>query len=113
MTVSYKLAEHIINYYKYLIGKPFNTSVAEIEIINLVVAPSDEMQLEVFVKEMQTTMSYHKALSVSGYDPEQVVVLVMGSHINYPDIRVNQDIDLYLRKNFIERVYLNPYYFVD
>ncbi len=112
MTVSYKLAENIINYYKYLIGKPFNTSVAEIEIINLVVAPSDHVQFDQFIKEMQTTMSYHKALAVSGYDPENVMVLVMGGHINYPDIRVSQDIDLYLRKNFIERVYLNPYYFV-
>jgi hypothetical protein len=111
MTISYKFAENIINYYKFLIGKPFNTSIAEIEIINIVVAPNDESQLEVFLKEMQTTMSYHKALSISGYDPEHVVVLVMGSHIDYPEIRVNQDIDLYLRKNFIERVYLNPYYF--
>lgn len=83
------------------------------EIFNIVIAPEDESKFEVFINEMQTTTDYNKALSVTGYNPNKVILVIMATHIYAPDIRVNQELDQYLRKNHMERVYLNPYYFED
>lgn len=107
------MAEKIIGFYKHLIGKPFKSSVSEMEIINIVIAPEDDSKFEAFIQEMQTTTDYNKALSVTGYNPNRVKLVLMATHIYAPDIRVNQELDQYLRKNHMERVYLNPYYFED
>lgn len=111
MTFTYTTAQHIIRHYRHLIGRPFVSGIGEIEIINLVIAPVDEQQCSVFMAQLENSMDYEKALNVSGYDPQKVIIIIMGSHINAPDIRVNQNFDHYLRKNHIERVYLNLYYF--
>jgi hypothetical protein len=113
MIFTYRTAEKIIRFYTHLIGKPFKSSVSELEIINIVIAPEDESKFESFISEMQTTTDYNKALSVTGYNPNRVKIILMASHIYAPDIRVNQELDQYLRKNHMERVYLNPYYFED
>ncbi len=113
MTFTYRTAEKIIGFYKHLIGKPFKSSISEMEIFNIVIAPDDESKFEVFINEMQSTTDYNKALSVTGYNPNKVILVIMATHIYAPDIRVNQELDQYLRKNHMERVYLNPYYFED
>ena len=81
------------------------------EIINIVIAPEDEKEFDVFIEQMQATTDYNKALSVTGYNPSRVQIVLMATHVYAPDIRVNQELDQYLRKNHMERVYLNPYYF--
>jgi len=113
MIFTFKTAEKIIGFYKHLIGKPFKSSISGLEIINIVIAPEDESKFEVFIEQMQTTTDYVKALSVTGYNPNRVKLVLMASHTQAPDIRVNQELDQYLRKNHLERVYLNPYYFED
>lgn len=113
MTFNYKTAEKIIGFYKHLIGKEFKSSISHLEIINIVIAPDDESKFEVFIHEMQSTTEYVKALSVTGYNPNRIKIVLMASHTQYPDIRINQELDQYLRKNHMERVYLNPYYFED
>ncbi|MES2478183.1 MAG: hypothetical protein V4561_03800 [Bacteroidota bacterium] len=113
MIFTFKTAEKIIGFYKHLIGKPFKSSISGLEIINIVIAPEDDGKFEVFIEEMQTTTDYNKALSVTGYNPNRVKLVLMASHTQAPDIRVNQELDQYLRRNHMERVYLNPYYFED
>lgn len=113
MIFTFKTAEKIIGFYKHLIGKPFKSSISGLEIINIVIAPEDESKFEVFIEEMQLTTDYNKALSVTGYNPNRVKLVLMASHTQAPDIRVNQELDQYLRRNHMERVYLNPYYFED
>lgn len=113
MIFTFKTAEKIIGFYKHLIGKPFKSSISGLEIINIVIAPEDENKFEVFINQMQSTTDYNKALSVTGYNPNRVKLVLMASHTQAPDIRVNQELDQYLRKNHMERVYLNPYYFED
>jgi hypothetical protein len=111
MIFNYKTAEKIIGFYKHLIGRPFKSSISDLEIINIVIAPEDDAKFEIFIEEMQTTTEYNKALSVTGYNPNRVRIILMASHLQDADIRVNQELDQYLRKNHMERVYLNPYYF--
>lgn len=113
MIFTFKTAEKIIGFYKHLIGKPFKSSISGLEIINIVIAPEDESKFEIFISQMQSTTDYNKALSVTGYNPNRVKLVLMASHTQAPDIRVNQELDQYLRKNHMERVYLNPYYFED
>lgn len=113
MIFTYSKAEKIIKFYKHLIGQPFKSSVSELEIINIVIAPEDESKFEVFIEEMQRTTDNERALSVTGYNPNRVIIVLMASHMFAPDIRVNQELDQYLRKNHMKRVYLNPYYFED
>jgi hypothetical protein len=111
MVFNIKTAEKIIDYYKHLIGMPLNVSIADLEIINIVVAPEEEGKFDVFMEEMQKTTEYHQALSVTGYNPNRLKIVLMATHKFEPSIRVNQELDQYLRKNHLERVYLNPYYF--
>lgn len=113
MIFTFRTAEKVIGFYKHLIGKPFKSSISELEIINIVIAPEDENKYDVFIQEMQHTTDYNKVLSITGYNPNRVKIVLMASHLYAPEIRVSQDLDQYLRKNFMERVYLNPYYFED
>lgn len=111
MTFAFDTAEKIIKFYAHFIGQPFKSSIAELQIINIVVAPEDPQKFEVFLREMQTTTDYNKALSMSGYNPNRVQIELLVRHLYAPEIRIHQELDAYLRKNHIERVYLNPYYF--
>lgn len=113
MIFTFKTAEKIIGFYKHLIGQPFKSSISGLEIINIVIAPEDDSKFETFIEQMQVTTDYNKALSVTGYNPNRVKLVLMASHTLVSDIRVNQELDQYLRKNHMERVYLNPYYFED
>lgn len=111
MTFNFQTAEKIIGFYKHLIGQAFQSSIADLVIINIVIAPEDESKFEIFINEIQKTTDYNKALAVTGYNPNKVQIIIMASHVHAPDIRVNQELDQYLRRNHIRRVYLNPYYF--
>lgn len=111
MVFNFKTAEKIIGFYKHLIGQPLNVSIADLEIYNIVIAPEDDAKFENFINEMQSTTEYTKALSVTGYNPNRVRIVLMGTHKYDNSIRVDQELDQYLRKNHLERVYLNPYYF--
>lgn len=113
MTFTFRTAEKIIGFYKHLIGKPFTSSISELEIINIVIAPTDEQLFDTFIQLMQNTTDYHVALAQTGYDLHKVKIVLMATHVYAPEIRVNQELDQYLRKNHMERVYLNPYYFED
>lgn len=111
MIFTYRTAEKIIRFYKHLIGQTFKSSVADLEIINIAIAPEDDQKFAVYLDEIQKTTDHNVALSVTGYNPNRVQIIILASHKFVSDIRVHQELDQYLRKNHMERVYLNPYYF--
>lgn len=111
MVFNFKTAEKIIGFYKHLIGQPMKVSISDLEIFNIVIAPEDEARFDIFIQEMQLTTEYNKALSATGYNPNRVQIILIGVHKYDSSIRVDQELDQYLRKNHLERVYLNPYYF--
>lgn len=111
MIFTYKTAEKIIGFYKHLIGQSFKSSISDLEIINIVIAPEDESKFDIFIDEIQKTTDYNLVLSITGYNPNRVQIVILASHTQISEIRVHQELDQYLRKNHIERVYLNPYYF--
>ena len=107
MTFTFDKAKKMIKHYYYLIGQDILDDFTDHKINYILIAPYDQTQFEIFIGEFNQNTSNKNSLAISGFDKENVRVIL----INHDTFRGNifhYDIDKYLTKKRIDKVYLTP-----
>ena len=100
----FETATKLISHYSYLIGEKISESFPEWNIEYIVIAPFEESQFKIFASEFNQRPNNETALIKSGYDPNKVRVLLV-NHDRFRGTIYNRDIDVYLTKQNIEKIY--------
>lgn len=98
-----KVAEH----YKYLIGSDFDGKKGNHKVTHIAVAPYYSDNLKAFWEHFAAEEDDKRALVLSGYDPQNMLVFVI-NYDSWSNILVYNEIDKYLTHNNLEKIYLNP-----
>lgn len=102
-TFTIKQAKEIIKHYSNLVGECFDESCC-LRITELLICPYDGKQYSNFIKNYARNDDYEKSLLLSGFDPENVEVMVV-YHDRTRNILVHNNIDNYLTKMKLPKVY--------
>ena len=104
MTFTFEQAKRIIEHYKYLIGKKMSVNSTEMDITDVLIAPSEHEQQIKFISEFNQLRNNELSLAKSGFDTAAVVVFIVHHDTFRGDVWTS-DIDKYLTRMGIEKVY--------
>ena len=107
MIFTFDIAKKLVDYYQFLIGKDFDERPSKTPITHILIAPNDQKQFSVFVSEFNQSGNNQTALYKSGIDKSQVRILLT-HHYTWGVNIFTSDLDKYLTRMNIEKVYLNP-----
>ena len=107
MTFTFDTAKKMIKHYSFLIGEDISDDFTDHKINYILIAPEDQTQFDIFIGEFNQNASNEKSLAISGFDKENVRVILV-YHDTFGGNIFRYDIDKYLTKKSIEKVYLTP-----
>lgn len=111
MTFKFDEAVKIAEYYQHLRGRDFdNQPSTDYTIDYVVVTPNYGQQFQRFITYFIQSEDNKTALTFSGFDKSEMMVMVI-HYDEFSNILLYEDIDNFLGKNNLGKVYLNPDFF--
>ncbi len=107
MTFTFEKALKIIDHYSFLLGKEISGSAPDFLINDIIIAPTTESEQKIFIGLYNQNSNYQQSLNASGFDKESVNVLLI-HHDTFGGNVYHYDIDKYLTKVNLEKIYTNP-----
>jgi hypothetical protein len=109
MTFTYKNALSVVKHYQFLIGRDMQNG-NETPVTEIAIAPVNDDHLEKFFASFKEIKDSKKSLEAAGYDKARVQVILLNEEDDKIDLW--EEIDSFLDENKLDRVYLNPDFFV-
>ena len=107
MTFTFDIAKKLVAHYQFLIGQDFDEQQYNSKITHILIAPNDPIQYEKFINSFNQSGDNQTALLHSGIDKAQVRIL-LAHHDTWGGNIFTSDLDRFLTRMNIEKVYLNP-----
>ncbi len=107
MTFDLDTAKKVVAHYSYLIGQDISDKFPEHTIHHIVIAPADTDQFATFIGAFNQNENNEASLLASGFDKSKVKAILI-HHDKWRGDIFHYDLDKYLTKKQIEKVYLNP-----
>jgi hypothetical protein len=107
MTFTFENAKKVAEHYKYLIGEPFDNRESKTIIDYILIAPDFGKEFNTFTNAWVESKNNQQALLRSGADLSKVIVIAV-SYDDFGNILLYGEIDRFLERRNMERVYLNP-----
>jgi hypothetical protein len=109
MTFNIEQAKRIKAHYEYLIGEPMSVAntATEMPITDILIAPSEPKQQQIFVSEFNQLRDNNAALLKSGFDKNELMIFFV-HHDTWAGNVWTSEIDKFLTRMNIEKVYTNP-----